>query len=155
VAGHDKVTPEGQRFFKELAELKKLQVRVGYQKGEKTTDEGVDLLDIAMWNELGTERSPARPFLRQSADANKAKIEKFCTAQLQSVAKGGTAQKALSAIGAMQVGLITDTITKSPGWAVPNAESTVKIKGSDVPLIDQSQLMQSPHYVIVPKGGGD
>jgi hypothetical protein len=152
VAGHDRLTPEGKKFFQQLAELKKLQVRVGYQQGEASED-GVDMVDIAMFNELGTARSPARPFMRQSADANKNTIDKVCKAQLQKIARGGTAEQALNALGAMQTGLIQDTITKSPGWAKPNAPATVEKKGSDVPLIDSSKMMQSVHHVIKPKGG--
>lgn len=153
MAGHDRLTAEGKRFFKEIEELKKLQVRVGYQQGTATDDNGVDMVDIAMFNELGTARSPSRPFLRQSVDANKAIIEKFCKAQLQKVAQGGTAEQALNAIGVMQKGLIQDTITKSKEWAKPNADNTIKKKGSDVPLIDNGKMLQSVNYVVVPKGG--
>lgn len=152
--GHDRITPEGKKFFKQIEELKKLQVRVGYQQGAATDENGVDMVDIAMFNELGTSRAPARSFMRQSADSNKNAIDKMCKAQLQQVAKGGTAEQALNALGVMQTGLIQDTITNSPGWATPNAEATVKKKGSDVPLIDSSKMLQSPHHVIVPKGGG-
>jgi hypothetical protein len=152
MAGHDRLTPEGKRFFQQIAELKKLQVRVGIQQGAASED-GVDMVDIAMFNELGTARSPARPFIRQSADDNKNVIEKVCKAQLQNVARGGTAEQALNALGAMQTGLIQDTITKSPGWATANAPATVEKKGSDVPLIDTGKLMQSVHHVIKPKGG--
>jgi hypothetical protein len=153
--GHDKLTSDGKKFFKQIDELKKLQVRVGYQKGKAKSDSGVDILDIAMWNELGTARAPARPFIRQSADRNKSVIEKFCSAQLKKVAQGGTAEQALNAIGVMQKGLIQDTISKSKEWAEPNADITAERKGSDTPLIDTGRLMQSASYVIVPKGGGD
>ena len=96
------------------------------------------------------------PFgMRQSADGNKAVIEKMCKAQLQKVAQGETAENALKNIGNMQVGFIQDTITKSKTWAEPNAESTIKKKGSDVPLVDTSRMQQSVHFVITPKGGGD
>jgi hypothetical protein len=156
MAGHDRLTPEGKRFFQQIAELKKLQVRVGYQQGEAADENGVDMADIAMFNELGTARSPARPFLRQSADNNKNTIEKFCKAQLQQVAKGGTAQQALNAIGVMQTGLVQNEITT--GGFAPNAPSTIanKTKGGkkgDVPLIDTGKMMQSVHHVIKPKGG--
>jgi hypothetical protein len=155
MAGHDRITPEGKRFFKQIEELKKLQVRVGYQQGKKRSDKGVDMVDIAMWNELGTARSPARPFIRHSADANKATIEGTCKALLKKVAQGGTAEQTLNAIGTMQKGLIQDTITKSKTWAEPNADSTVERKGSDQPLVDTGRLLQSVDYVIVPKGGGE
>lgn len=155
MAGHDRITPEGRRFFEQIEELKKQQVRVGIQAGEAQSDEGVDVLDIAVWNEVGTDTIPARPFMRQSADGNKAAIEKMCKAQLQKVAQGETAEQALNAIGVTQKGLIQDTITKSKSWAEANAESTKKKKGSDVPLVDTSRMQQSVHFVITPKGGGD
>ena len=155
MAGHDRITPEGRRFFEQIEELKKLQVRVGIQAGAAQSDEGVDILDIAVWNEVGTDTIPARPFMRQSADGNKAAIEKMCKAQLQKVAQGETAEQALNAIGVTQKDLIRDTITKSKSWAEANAESTIKKKGSDVPLVDTSRMQQSVHFVITPKGGGD
>jgi hypothetical protein len=156
MAGHDRRTPEGRHFFKQIEELKKLQVRVGYQQGKTKSDEGVDMVDIAMWNELGTARSPARPFIRNSADMNKNMIEKICAEQLQKIGHGGTAEQALNAIGSIQKGLIQDTISKSKSWAKPNADRTVEEKkGSDQPLVDTGRLMQSVDYVIVPKGGGE
>lgn len=154
MAGHDKLTTEGKKFFKEIEELKKLQVRVGFQRGENQSDEGVDLVDIATFNEVGTAHSPARPFMRQSADSNKDAISKFCTAQLKTLSQGGTAEDVLSKVGAMQVGFIGESITSSKEWAEPNAESTIKKKGSDTPLVDNSRMLQSVKYVIVPKGGG-
>jgi hypothetical protein len=165
MAGHDKLTPEGRRFFAQIEELKKLQVRVGIQQSDgkaKTRDKDgnvidsdVDLLDVAMWNELGTAHSPARPFLRQSVDGNKATIEAVCKAQVQTLTKGGTAQQVLNAVGVMQKGLVQDTISKSKAWAEPNADRTVKKKGSDQPLVDSGKMAQSVNYVIKPKGGGE
>ncbi|MCM1059079.1 MAG: hypothetical protein NC452_02170 [Eubacterium sp.] len=38
------LTPEGKRYFAELA---KLEVQVGYWRGEKTYDNGTDLVDVA------------------------------------------------------------------------------------------------------------
>ena len=64
----DTLTPEGERFMKELRELAELEVRIGYQReqgaGTNTDDDKprADLVDIAMWNELGTVNSPSRPF---------------------------------------------------------------------------------------------
>lgn len=70
MAGHDRITAEGRRFFEQIEELKKLQVRVGYQRGEEQNDGGMDLVDIAAVNEVGTDTIPARPFMRQSVDNN-------------------------------------------------------------------------------------
>jgi len=148
----DELTAEGRRFFKELEELAKLEVRVGFQAGEAEHD-GVDMTDIAMWNELGTRHVPPRPFLRQSVDGNEGKIKKMCEAQMQAIAKGGTAEEAMNAIGIMQKGLIQETIAK--GSFAPNAPSTIKRKGSSKPLIDTGRMRQSVNFVIQPKGQGD
>ena len=154
---HDRITPEGQRFFKEIKKLKKLQVRVGYQQGNDFYDEDgkkVDVLDVAMFNELGTSTTPSRPFMRDSVDDNMDKITSFCKSQLKGIANGSSnAEQALKAIGAMQVGLVQKTI--KDGDFAPNAPSTIALKGSDKPLIDTGQMRQSVHYVISDKKGGD
>ena len=155
---HDRLTPEGQKFFREIEKLKKLQVRVGYQEGEKTYDEGgkpVDLLDVAMFNELGTSRTPSRPFMRDSVDDNADKISSACKSKLKALASGQkTAEQVLKELGVMQVGLVQATIRD--GEFAPNAPSTIARKGSDKPLIDTGQMRQSVHYVITEKNrGGD
>lgn len=156
MAGHDRITAEGKRFFEQIEELKKLQVRVGYQDEQPVLPndyEDANIVDIAVLNEVGTSTIPARPFMRQSVDNNKAAIEKICVEQLKEVVRGGTAEQALEKIGDVQVGFISETISKSKSWAEPNAESTIaQKKGNDIPLTDTGRLMQSPHFVIVPKG---
>lgn len=153
---HDRITPEGKKFFKEIEKLKKLQVRVGYQQGKEFyDDEGtkVDMLDVVMFNELGTARTPSRPFMRDSVDDNAGQITNFCKAQLKGIANGSTnAEMALKSIGAMQVGLVQKTI--KDGDFAPNAPSTIAMKGSDKPLIDTGRMRQSVHYVVTDKKGG-
>lgn len=153
--GHDRLTPEGRRFLTELEKMKRLEVRVGYQAGEATDDEGVDMCDIALWNELGTSGAhpiPARPFLRQSVDGNEDKIRAHCAQQARAIARGGTAEEALKKIGIHMKGIVQKTIKE--GSFVPNAPSTIRKKGSDKPLIDTGRLRQSVNYHINPKGGG-
>ena len=151
MAGYDRLTNEGRAFFKQIKELEKLQVRVGYQHGKETHEEsGADIADIAMWNEVGTSRSPARPFMRNSVDNNADKINAMCKAQLNKIATGSsTAQDVLNALGVMQKGLIQSEIVN--GTFVPNAPSTIKRKKSDKPLINTGRMRQSVSYVIVPK----
>ena len=56
----EKVTADGKKFQKMLEDLDKLEVRIGIQQGAGS-DNGVDLVDIAMFNELGTVHIPSRP----------------------------------------------------------------------------------------------
>jgi len=152
VAGHDRTTKEGKKFFKELDELLKLQVRIGFQHGENVNDDDADLVDIAAWNELGTVNMPSRPFMRQSVDNNKSSIISMCKAQLKAVAHGkSTAQETFQKIGVMQKGLVQKTIRD--GEFEENAPGTIRQKGSDTPLIDTGHMRQSVDFVIKPRKG--
>ena len=151
MVGHDKLTPEGKRFFAEIEKLKQLECRVGFQQGAASSDEGVDMCDIALWNELGTVNSPSRPFLRMSVDDNAPQITQFCQAQVRKLANGGTAQEVLNSVGVFGKGLVQAKI--GDGSFAPNAPSTIRKKKSDKPLIDTGRMRQSVNYVIQTKGG--
>lgn len=162
MAGSDKITPAGEKLLKELKKLKKLQVRIGVQGGEvhkiRLEDGkeiwGADLVDIAIWNELGTGRIPARPFLGQTVDQHGAEIQKAAAQLVQKICKGQLdAQSALKQLGVLTVGYVQNQITD--GDFEPNAPMTVQRKGSDHPLIDTGQLRQGISYVICKKGEYD
>lgn len=146
-----KLTPEGKKFKKQLEELTKLEVAVGYQKGQDSED-GVDMADIALFNELGTVHIPSRPFIRDSLNNNKDKITQFMQKSAKGIANGSSAEELLKKIGVFQKGLIQKEITN--GSFEPNKQSTIDRKGSDKPLIDTGRMRQSVNFVIRKKGGG-
>lgn len=152
----DTLTPEGKRFMKELQELAKLEVQIGFHRGDNVDDEGTDLCDIAAWNEFGTTSKlgnvhiPSRPFLKQSVDNNMDEINQMLAEKKQQIMSGGSAKQVLQDIGLFQKDLIQMEI--SEGSFEPNAESTIKKKGSDKPLIDTGRMLQSVNYKIKPKG---
>ena len=137
----DRLTPEGQRFFRELGELKKLEVRVGFQRGDAQEEDGTDMCDVAAYNELGTDHIPARPFIRQSVDDNESKIKSFLKGEVKDFAQGKSAEQILKEIGIFQKDLMQDKITS--GSFAPNAESTIKKKGSSKPLVDTGRMRMS------------
>lgn len=160
MAGHDKITKDGARFRAEMNKLKKLQVRVGFQRGKVMAknhdgnDSETDLCDVAMFNELGTSTAPSRPFLRKSVDDNAEKINRFLKSQLQRIKNGDAdAEGVLKAIGTFQKGLVQKTIRN--GEFEPNAPSTISRKGSSKPLIDTGHMRQSVNFVICKKGDFD
>lgn len=162
MAGSDKITPAGEKLLKELKHLKKMQVRVGVQGGEphKVRAEdgketwGADLVDIAIWNELGTDRIPARPFLGQTVDQHGAEIQKAAAQLVQKICKGQLdAQSSFKQLGVLTVGYVQNQITN--GDFEPNFPSTIRRKGSDHPLIDTGQLRRGISYVICKKGEYD
>ncbi len=155
----DTLTPEGERFMKELRELAELEVRIGYQRGQSAgtnTDNDkprADLVDIAMWNELGTANSPSRPFMRDSVDKHIPAINHMLAAQKDALLEGATAKDIMNTIGLFQQDLIQTEIEQ--GDFVANAPATIKRKGSDKPLVDTGTMKNSVHYYIVKKGSMD
>lgn len=156
----DNWTPEGRQFMKNLRELAGLEVRIGYQReqgaGDDTDDDDrprADLVDIALWNEFGTEHIPARPFLRDSVDKHMAAINHMLMAQKDAILHGATARETLNTAGLFQQDLIQTEIEQ--GDFVANADATIRKKGSDKPLIDTGTMKDSVHYYIVKKGSMD
>lgn len=149
----DKMTPEGIKFQRMLKELADKEVRIGFQHGKATEEDGTDVCDVAAWNELGTVNMPSRPFLRKSVDENESKINSFLQSKKKDLVRGVSAEQVLKEIGIFQKDLIQEKITE--GSFAPNAESTVRQKGSSKPLIDSGRMRQSVNYVIQKKGSGD
>lgn len=148
----EKVTADGKKFQKMLEGLGKLQVRVGIQQGTASQD-GVDMVDIAMFNELGTVHIPSRPFLRDSVDAHTDEINAFLQSMRSQLVRGSSAEQILKKIGVFQKDLIRKEIVN--GDFAPNSPETIKRKGSDKPLVDTGRMRQSINYVIQEKGGSD
>ena len=131
------MTPEGKKFFKELQKLAGLRVQVGFTadgSGQGARHEpvsaddyggGPTIAEVAAWNEFGTYNIPERPFIRQSVDNNGAVIKAMCASQLKAIAEGKSdADKAIRAVGALQVGLMQREMTH--GNFVENAPITIK-----------------------------
>ena len=148
----DTITADGRKFQQMLKELAELEVRVGFQAGKATEEDGTDICDIAAFNELGTEHIPARPFIRDSVDDNESEIKTFLKGMKREIVSGGTAESVLKKIGVFQKDLIQEKITN--GSFAPNAASTIAKKGSSHPLIDTGRMRQSVDYVIQKKGSG-
>ncbi len=145
------MTPEGRKFLKELRKLESLEVRVGFQSGEVTyEDTGADLAEIAAYNEFGSSSTPARPFMKQSFENHGSELQKACDVANQTLANGGSAEKALNKIGVFCKGLVRQEIVD--GGFAPNAESTIAKKGSAQPLIDSGLMRKSVNYVVKKRG---
>lgn len=154
----DRLTPEGKRFLSEIDELKKMHVKIGFQRGdvqeEDDSGNAVDLCDIALYNELGTSNAPSRPFMRDAIDKHKDEIDKFLDAQFGLLANGKTdAETMMQSIGVFLKGIVQREMVE--GDFVPNAPSTIRRKHSDKPLIDTGRMRQSVNFVITKKEDND
>jgi len=138
-------------------EVKKLDknpyTKIGIQQDENHPEDGESLLIIASSNEFGTHdgRIPERSYMRSTHDENKRLITSMVDRGYDSIIAGkSTVKTVLSQIGAVFKGEVQKKMVDltSP----PNAESTIKRKGSSNPLIDTGFLRQSIKDKVVMEG---
>ena len=148
----DRETADGKRLSQALKELKELQVRIGVQAGASYPD-GTSVVDVAMWNELGTVHIPSRPFIRNSVDTHADEINADLEKAAKSLVNGSSVEGILNRLGERHTNRMVKEIKN--GDFVPNSPATVKRKKSDKPLIDTGNLWQSIHHIIAKKGEYD
>lgn len=136
----------GWKKIRKNLKSQRMVITVGIQGKEariKSGDEGDDLTnaDVGAINELGMG-VPERSFLRSTIDAGRRKYLKLLNGIGDaSVAGKISLVRGAKIVGEVVVGDIKEAI--SGGIPPPNAESTIKQKGSSTPLIDKGQLRGS------------
>lgn len=116
-------------------------VKVGIRRGKGSHD-GTDMLDIAVYNHFGTSTIPARPFISDCAEKNAGQIQEAQKRLIYRVYQGGlSADGALAQLGTWYANVQKGHILHG-GWT-PNAPATVKRKGSNRPLVDTGQLVNT------------
>lgn len=147
MAGNVVVRDLGWRRIKtEVRQLHGRGVRVGLLASSGSSG-GVAVVDIAVFNELGTQHIPARPFLRNAVDRNEKAVAPLAKSLAGAVVAGRlTADQVLDRLGLWMQDKIQDSIRTAFQWAAPNAPSTIRKKGSSKPLIDKGVLLRSVSY---------
>jgi len=141
-----RISKEGKHVQKEMKELEKLMVAVGFPAGGPVDENGVSIAEYAAYNDLGTNRAPSRPFMRNSAEKHGDDYNKIAAQAIRDIMNGGTAQAALEKLGVFAKGIVQEEITD--GVYEPNSEATIMAKGSDKPLIDTGTMRNSVNYEI-------
>ena len=141
---------------KQLAALGKLGVKAGVVEGSGSED-GVDIAQYGAYNEYGVPGKkqkwaiPPRPFIRGFVENNSADIKATVERLYKLVSEGKiTADTAIKRLGQFA----QDGIKRymKSGDFEPNAESTIKRKGSSRPLFDKGALFNAIRYEIVEGG---
>ena len=148
--GFSDLTPEGKKYFRELKKMTDMDIQVGFQ-GDQKYEDGTSIAQVAAINEFGASDIPERPFMRQSFENHESELQAACDTAQRLVSSGGSAEQALQQIGVIAKGLVQDEIVN--GGFAPNAESTIKKKGSEQPLIDTGTMRQSVNFVVKRRGG--
>lgn len=141
--------------YKELVrrvfDLKSPKVAVGIFEAdgaqEHDGERGTTVLDVAVWNEFGTDTIPERSFLRGWFDENIDRAREAMRRLMVQVVEGKiTKSRALDLFGLWVQAEIQKRIAQ--GIPPPNAPSTIENKGSSKPLIDTGQLRSSITYGV-------
>lgn len=124
-------------------------------EGGAPTGKEIPMADLATVHEYGApERGiPQRSFIGSTIDEQGQEIAKLGTRAARRMIDGKiTVQQVLGIVGTKTAALIQQKIVDGP--FAPNAPLTIRLKGSDKPLIDTGQLRQSISYEIVPPSTG-
>jgi hypothetical protein len=107
------------------------------------------------WSKTATQAThhvdgiPARPFLEEGIGDGAANIQKRIEKYYDKKLNGQSADTELRSIGAVAVGSVQDFVKGDYYKSTcPNSETTIFAKGSDTPLIDTGQLINSLTYVV-------
>lgn len=147
----------GARMRQALAQLrdasgKATQVRIGYLENATYSagdgeGNGLHVAQVAFWNEFGTSRAPARPFMRQTIRANQDEWGDDLARYLK--AAGFDSEVALQALGIRVRDQIVDAIQRWPG---DNAPSTIARKGFDHGLVHRRTMKDATDFEVVRRG---
>jgi hypothetical protein len=123
--------------------------------GKPRTGGGVTNVLIAAVHEFGSPENgiPERAPIRTSFAAHRAEYLEMLRSVVKSVyqLKGGL-EPGLGRIGAKMAADIKRGITSGPGLPPPLAPETVERKGSDRPLVDTGQYVNSITWEVVLRG---
>lgn len=107
----------------------------------------LETADLARMLHFGAAGIPARPFLEDGVLSKKKEIKGAMAKEVKKVVEGGTPN--WDKVGTMAVGAVQELVRSDYYKSrVPNSPKTVKYKGSDQPLIDGADLINSLSYVV-------
>lgn len=110
------------------------------------TDASKDTSELAAELYYGTAVTPSRPFLTDGLEGKKKELREMIEAEARKESPNwnriGTA-----AVGFIQEFVRGDHYRKT----IPNSEQTIQEKGSDTPLIDSADLINSLTYILEDK----
>jgi hypothetical protein len=132
----------------DFKELKETGVKVGLMGSEEV--DGTTIVDIGVYNELGTRHIPPRPFMATTADKYRDGIYEYTKRLVGQMIDGKySTRQVLSYMGMWYQGKVQLTIRDAKTWAKPNAPATIAAKGSTSPLIDTGRMVGAVRYEII------
>lgn len=119
----------------------------GYNNEAVADVEPIETAELAKQLSYGTATIPARPFLEEGIHSKQEELSEALKQEAKKALNGGQAN--WNKVGTMAVGAVQEFVrgdyyrnTK------PNSKKTIEYKGSDKPLIDGGNLIQSLQFVV-------
>ena len=119
----------------------------GYNGESPENIQPMDVADLARDLHFGTATIPARPFLEDGIRSKEKEIQKALAEEVKKIEEGKSANWAK--IGTIAVGAIQELV-RSDFYksSVPNSQKTIDYKGSDTPLIDGADMLNSLTFIV-------
>lgn len=121
-------------------------VKVGYFSDSGKEPNGTTVAEVATYNEYGTGRIPARPFMRQTVDTKQNDWANLAQNIEKRVVGGMGVHQGLELIGVRAKGHMQEMIDK--GDFAPNAPATIRRKKSSHPLIDTGLMREKVSFKV-------
>lgn len=117
--------------------------------GDPQDNNPIETADLARMLHYGTADTPARPFLEEGIESKRREIRQAMEQELQKQVDG-TGTPNWTKIGTMAVGAVEEFVRSDHyKTTVPNSPHTIKWKGSDTPLIDGGDLINSLTFKVL------
>ena len=107
----------------------------------------IDTADLAKMLHYGTAEIPARPFLEEAIRQNTGKLRAAVKDEVMKIKDGKKAN--WNKVGTLAVGCVNELVRSD--WykqRKPNSKKTIEHKGSDIPLIDSANMLQSTAFLV-------
>jgi len=131
-------------------EFEGLVAQIGLPSGINYED-GISVAQVAAWNEFGTSKTPARPFIMPTVAEKKDEWTKIIAHSIPRVVRGEvSAFDVLDITGRAASADIQTTISKVDSPKL--AESTIRAKGSSKPLVDTGLMLASVQSAVNKEG---
>lgn len=138
-----------QRISRELRALERGRGQAGVWSGASYPD-GTDVADAAAFAEWGSNRAPARPFMRTAAENADPTLLAYTRGQLLALYVSGLSARGMIAnVAGHHAEQQKNAIRTSASWAAALAPSTAAAKGHSRPLYDSGLLLRSITYRVV------
>lgn len=144
-------TEELDEYVKDLEkEFKSVKgAKAGWYEGKKYPN-GLEIAKNALIQEYGTDKIPARPFMRRTINRNQEKWKKYLEENFDlELDNNTTLEQVMKQISVIMAGDMKKSIDSN--IPPPNSPETIKRKGSSHTLIDTGTLKNSIRAQVIKK----